>query len=57
MAPFRRCQDISVAGVTIRADRRLGEPEEVARVAEFLADPESGDITGQVYAVDGGLYM
>ena len=36
---------------------RLGDPDEVARVVEFLADPESGYITGQVYAVNGGLYM
>jgi len=36
---------------------RFGEPGEVARVVEFLADPESGYITGQVYAVNGGLYM
>ena len=36
---------------------RLGEPDEVARVVEFLADPESSYITGQVYAVNGGLYM
>jgi NAD(P)-dependent dehydrogenase (short-subunit alcohol dehydrogenase family) len=36
---------------------RLGEPNEVARVVEFLSDPESGYITGQVYAVNGGLYM
>ena len=36
---------------------RLGEPNEAARVVEFLADPESGYITGQVYAVNGGLYM
>jgi acetoacetyl-CoA reductase len=37
--------------------RRLGEPNEVARVVEFLADPESSYITGQVYPVNGGLYM
>jgi acetoacetyl-CoA reductase len=36
---------------------RLGGPNEVARVVEFLADPESGYITGQVYPVNGGLYM
>ena len=36
---------------------RLGEPGEVARIVEFLADPESGYITGQVYPVNGGLYM
>ena len=37
--------------------RRLGEPDEIARVVEFLADPDSAYITGQVYAVNGGLYM
>jgi NAD(P)-dependent dehydrogenase (short-subunit alcohol dehydrogenase family) len=37
--------------------RRLGEADEVARVVEFLADPDSGYITGQIYAVNGGLYM
>ncbi len=36
---------------------RLGQPDEVARVVEFLADPDSGYITGQVYNVNGGLYM
>ena len=36
---------------------RLDEPNEVARVVEFLADPESGYITGQMYPVNGGLYM
>ncbi len=36
---------------------RLGEPDEVARVVEFLADPDSSYITGAVYSVNGGLYM
>ena len=36
---------------------RFGNPEEVARVVEFLVEPESGYITGQVYSVNGGLYM
>jgi acetoacetyl-CoA reductase len=36
---------------------RLGEPREIARMVEFLADPESGYITGQVFGVNGGLYM
>ncbi|MDT7745457.1 MAG: acetoacetyl-CoA reductase, partial [Actinomycetota bacterium] len=36
---------------------RLGQPDDVARVVEFLADPDSGYITGQVYNVNGGLYM
>ena len=36
---------------------RLGEPDEVARVVEFLADPDSAFITGQIYSVNGGQYM
>lgn len=36
---------------------RLGEPDEVARLVEFLADPESGYITGQTYGINGGLHM
>jgi acetoacetyl-CoA reductase len=36
---------------------RLGDPGEVARVVEFLSDPESAYITGQVYPINGGLYM
>jgi 3-oxoacyl-(acyl-carrier-protein) reductase len=37
--------------------RRLAEPEEVARVVAFLAHEASGSITGQVYGINGGLYM
>ena len=36
---------------------RLGNPEEVARVVAFLVDPDSSYITGQVYSINGGLYM
>lgn len=36
---------------------RLGEPEDVARVVAFLASPASQYITGEVLAVNGGLYM
>src|ERR687894_532229 len=36
---------------------RLGEADEVARVVEFLADPDSGFITGQIYSVNGGQEM
>src|ERR671937_89397 len=35
---------------------RLGEPDEIARMVEFLADPESGFITGQIFSVNGGQY-
>jgi NAD(P)-dependent dehydrogenase (short-subunit alcohol dehydrogenase family) len=36
---------------------RLGRADEVARVVEFLADPDSSYITGEVYGINGGLYM
>jgi acetoacetyl-CoA reductase len=36
---------------------RLGKPDEVARVVEFLADPQSAFITGQIYSVNGGQHM
>jgi len=36
---------------------RMGEPGEVAKAALFLAGEDSAYITGQVLAVNGGLYM
>lgn len=35
---------------------RLGEPDEVAGLVEFLADPDSGYITGEIYGINGGFY-
>ena len=35
----------------------LGEPEEIARVVCFLAADQSAYITGQIWAVNGGLDM
>ena len=36
---------------------RLGTPEEIARVVAFLAADESAYVTGQIWAVNGGLDM
>lgn len=36
---------------------RIGKPEEVASVVEFLASDQSGYIVGQVISVNGGMYM
>jgi 3-oxoacyl-[acyl-carrier protein] reductase len=37
--------------------RRLGQPEDVAKLAVFLASSDSAYITGQVLTVDGGLSL
>jgi 3-oxoacyl-[acyl-carrier protein] reductase len=37
--------------------RRLGQPDDVAKVAVFLASAEAGYMTGQVLTVDGGLSL
>ncbi len=36
---------------------RIGQPEEVAGAVSFLCSADAGYITGQVLAVNGGLYM
>lgn len=44
------------AGKTVPVGR-VGEPADIASTAVFLASDESGYITGQTIAVNGGLYM
>lgn len=34
---------------------RLGETDDVARVCQFLTDPQNSYLTGQIIVVDGGL--
>ncbi|MGI6733172.1 MAG: 3-oxoacyl-[acyl-carrier-protein] reductase [Anaerovoracaceae bacterium] len=37
--------------------KRMGLPEDVAKLAAFLASDDSGYITGEVIKIDGGLYI
>ncbi|WP_336485646.1 SDR family oxidoreductase [Methylobacterium nigriterrae] len=36
---------------------RAGQPEDIARVALFLASDDADYVTGQTWVVDGGLTM
>ncbi|HEV3155184.1 MAG TPA: 3-oxoacyl-ACP reductase FabG [Candidatus Baltobacteraceae bacterium] len=48
----------AIAGAMERtAVKRLGQPDEVARMVRFLVDENSGFITGSVFSVNGGMYM
>jgi 3-oxoacyl-[acyl-carrier protein] reductase len=37
--------------------KRIGKPEDVAKVALFLASDDAAYITGQILKVDGGLSL
>ena len=36
---------------------RLGQADDIAAAVSFLAGPGAGYVTGQVLAVNGGMYM
>jgi 3-oxoacyl-[acyl-carrier protein] reductase len=37
--------------------KRLGQPDDIARAAVFLASADAAYITGQILTVDGGLSL
>jgi 3-oxoacyl-[acyl-carrier protein] reductase len=37
--------------------RRLGEPDEIAKVVSFLVSEQASYVTGETLHVNGGMYM
>jgi NAD(P)-dependent dehydrogenase (short-subunit alcohol dehydrogenase family) len=50
-------KDIAEIWAKKSALRRLGEPEDIARMALFLASDEAAFVTGQGIKVDGGIML
>lgn len=59
MAQFTGMTEVEARGTLekMNPQQRLISPEEVARIAVFLADESSGGINGQAINIDGGTIM
>jgi 3-oxoacyl-[acyl-carrier protein] reductase len=56
MTAYLNDSALTAAATTIPL-ARVGAPEDVAAVVTFLCTPAAGYVTGQVIAVNGGMYM
>ncbi len=52
MSADKICESIEAIGL-----KRLGRPEEVAKVVLFLASEMASYVTGEIIGIDGGLFM
>lgn len=50
-------EDVKKGIISIIPMQRIGQPEDIAQAAIFLASEDSDYITGQVLTVDGGMVM
>ena len=51
----RGIDSLASSDASLHALGRIGEPEDVASMIDWLLNPEQGWITGQVFGADGGL--
>ena len=49
--------DLKSKALTTIPLNRFGKPEEVAGLVSFLCGPDAGYVTGQAWAIDGGMTM
>ncbi len=54
---FGNSDDELVARAATFPVPRMGRPEEIAELIAYLAGPRAGFITGQVFHINGGIYM
>jgi 3-oxoacyl-[acyl-carrier protein] reductase len=47
-------EDLLLSGIPLG---RGGEPEEIGKLAVFLASDDASWITGKIYRIDGGAWM
>lgn len=47
-------KEITIANIPMK---KIGQPEDIAEMAAFLASDKAKYITGQIISVDGGMYM
>lgn len=49
-----KVKETALSGIPLK---RMGQPEEIAKLTAFLASDDAAYITGQVIQIDGGLHM
>lgn len=54
-ATFYQAPGVEASRAAVTASRRIGEPQDIADAAAFLASPRSAYVNGAELSVDGGM--